>query len=129
VPRADDRSGLATALLNLGASYIELSTLYENRIYVRKAAKALEEAPGSLYLCRQEGPSECATPWCGVCSLYMFRKAVQVLREALQYFETRVKTNKQVELGGTSNSRAAMAQGQQPTMRRVIRPRRPPDGI
>ena len=44
--KLDDRSGLATALLNLGATYISLSEIHRRKgiEYARKAAKALEES-------------------------------------------------------------------------------------
>jgi hypothetical protein len=44
--KLDDRSGLATALLNLGSTYIALSEAQRRNAigYAQKAAKALEES-------------------------------------------------------------------------------------
>ena len=124
--RLDDRSGLATALLNLGSSYIELSSVYRDPMYVRKAVTALEEAHRiSRSLRDKRGQANSANNLgVALCSLYMFDEGTKFLREAIQYFEA---SGQDEQASRTrwhlEQAERAMARGQRPTMRPVIRPR------
>ena len=89
--KLDDRSGLATALLNLGGTYVSLSeTQRRNGIeYAQKAAKALEESYRIVDRCttrrlrrmpRTTWVSRCVR--CGCSS-----RASSILSEALKNYQ------------------------------------------
>lgn len=89
--KLDDRSGLATALLNLGATYVSLSEANRrNGIgYAQKAATALEESYRISKSLRDKKGQANAANNLGValCSLWMFEPGIKYLSEALKYFE------------------------------------------
>jgi tetratricopeptide (TPR) repeat protein len=89
--KLDDRSGLATTLVNLGGAYVAVSETSPRTAHanLQKAAKALEESYRiSKSLCDNKGQANAANNL-GVtlCSLRLFEPAVKYLSEALQYYE------------------------------------------
>jgi tetratricopeptide (TPR) repeat protein len=87
--KLDDRSGSATALLNLGATYIEISNTYRDTKYAQKAAKALEEAYKiNRSLRNAKGQADAANNLgVALCSLWMFEPGTKFLSEALKYYD------------------------------------------
>lgn len=89
--KLDDRSGLATALLNLGGTYVSLSeTQRRNGIeYAQKAAKALEESYRISRSLHDKKAQANAANNLGVtlCSLWMFEPGIKYLSEALKYYQ------------------------------------------
>jgi tetratricopeptide (TPR) repeat protein len=89
--KLDDRSGLATALLNLGATYVFLSEAQRRRgvEYAQKAAKALDESYRISKALRDKKGQANAANNLGValCSLWMFEPGIKYLSEALTYYE------------------------------------------
>jgi tetratricopeptide (TPR) repeat protein len=83
----DDRSGLATALRNLGASYIALSTKHNDTNCARKAVAALTEAREiSHSLLDAKGQADAANNLgVALCLPRDFKQGVACLSEALEY--------------------------------------------
>ena len=78
--KLDDRPGLATALLNLGGAYVELSTRYRDPMYARKAVDALTESHKISRSLRNAKKQADAANNLGValCSLRMFEPRHQI---------------------------------------------------
>jgi tetratricopeptide (TPR) repeat protein len=87
----DDRSGLATALLNLGAAYIALSEISRRTalMNLHKAGKALEESYRiSKSLRDRKGQADAANNLGVVLySVRQFQAAIKYLGEGLEYYE------------------------------------------
>jgi tetratricopeptide (TPR) repeat protein len=87
----DDRSGLATALLNLGGTYLELAQTVRRTAVTsaRKAVQSLDESYRISKALRDKKGQADAANNLGV-ALYMLRQfdaSVRFLREAVKYYE------------------------------------------
>ncbi|SHT89673.1 Regulatory protein AfsR [Mycobacteroides abscessus subsp. abscessus] len=87
--KIDDRSGLASALLNLGAAYIALSENSRDARHARNAVRALNEARKiSHSLLDAKGRAHAANNLAvALCSLREFKQGIALFDEALEYFD------------------------------------------
>ena len=90
--KLDDRPGLATALLNLGGAYVELSPAeYRDPMYARKAVDALTEShkiSRSLGNARKNRPTPRTTSVLPCVRFGCSSPGIRFLKEALDYFES-----------------------------------------
>lgn len=87
--KLDDRSGLSTALRNLGAAYIALSELTRDVSAARKAVSALAEARDISYSLQDaKGRADASNNLAvALCSLRDFEQGIALFDEALEYYD------------------------------------------
>ncbi|CAM3275207.1 ATP-binding protein [Mycobacterium frederiksbergense] len=87
--KLDDRSGLATALRNLGAAYIEQSTRTRDVVTARKAVTALADAREISNSMRDaKGRADASNNLAvALCSLRDFERGIALFDEALEYYD------------------------------------------